>query len=493
MISLPKLGIGMVGVCLICTSACRSSSWQTTSSVATLQAERRDKVEKSIDEKRAKAELQVAKEAGAFGDREACLAAVKGVLERDPGNVEALLLKAVVHISKNEFTEADRAIAIALSHEPKNTTAKRLSEIARSKQLAQDVQKTEKAIVDATPAPLPGGAQAEEAYTPSDAGTALVDDQRRKTPEVEAAIDSPFVSGETSFAKAAFEASPGASNEPGFFHAFESLHEELLALGSHDAQAPPAPVQEKGFVEIQATPKTEPHGDVQEQTPPRPVFAEVEPKLPASASTVEELPSQLLAGVAQELPEEEPGFAETIPAEEVAETTPTAFQPQETAELASYDAPAGCVEVSDLDGVDGSSSQQDKLSAALAAADANSALAAVETDLTDNPNDPQIAVMATVAALEANQSETAASIARLGIAYHPACAALHRSLGAALYRMGKYASSQVALQQALSLDNSSALSYFLMGCVSEKLGDAEAAESHFRRATELDPTLASGE
>ena len=102
-------------------------------------------------------------------------------------------------------------------------------------------------------------------------------------------------------------------------------------------------------------------------------------------------------------------------------------------------------------------------------------------------------ISATVAALEANQPEAAASIARLGIAFHPSCAGLHRTLGAALYRSGKYPSSQVALQQALSLDNSSALSYFLMGCVSEKLGDAEAAESHFARASELDPALADRE
>ena len=491
--SLSKLSIGMVGVCMICTTACRSSTWQNTNSVATLQAERRDKVEKSIDNKRAKAELQVAKEAGAFGDREACLAAVKGVLERDPGNVEALLLKAVVHISKNEFTEADRAIAIALSHEPKNTTARRLSEIARSKQLALHAKNTEKALVDTTPAPLPVGAQAEDAYTPADAGTALVDDQRTNPPKVEHLIESPVESAETSFAKAAFDPNPGARNEPGFFQAFEPLHEQLLALGSHDSQAPPAPVQELGFVEIQAMPKTEPPTNAEEETPPKPVFAEVQPELPAPASSLVELPSQLFAAVPEEQHEEEAGYAETISDSDVVAATPAAFQPQESAELASYDAPAGCVEVSDLDALDSHPTQQGDLAAALDAADATSALAAVENDLTNNPNDPQIAIMATVAALEANQPETAASIARLGIAYHPRCAALHRSLGAALYRMEKYASSQVALQQALSLDNSSALSYFLMGCVSEKLGDAEEAESHFRRATELDPTLADGE
>ncbi len=50
-------------------------------------------------------------------------------------------------------------------------------------------------------------------------------------------------------------------------------------------------------------------------------------------------------------------------------------------------------------------------------------------------------------------------------------------LGAAYYRTGDYKSSQVALQQALSLDKSSALSYLLMGCTLAKLGQNEVGGS----------------
>ena len=59
-------------------------------------------------------------------------------------------------------------------------------------------------------------------------------------------------------------------------------------------------------------------------------------------------------------------------------------------------------------------------------------------------------------------------------------------LGAAYYRSGDYQSSQVALQQALSLDKSSALAYLLMGCTLAKLGQQQAADDHFRRPP-LDP------
>jgi len=66
-------------------------------------------------------------------------------------------------------------------------------------------------------------------------------------------------------------------------------------------------------------------------------------------------------------------------------------------------------------------------------------------------------------------------------------AAIYRMLGVAYYRLGDFKSSQVALQQALSLDKSSALSYFLMGCTLAKLGQAEPAEAHFQQAKALDP------
>jgi tetratricopeptide (TPR) repeat protein len=69
----------------------------------------------------------------------------------------------------------------------------------------------------------------------------------------------------------------------------------------------------------------------------------------------------------------------------------------------------------------------------------------------------------------------------------PRSAHLYQALAVAYYRRGDYASSQVAAQQALSLDNSSALSYFLVGSALARLGRAEAAEVHLRQARRLDP------
>jgi len=184
---------------------------------------------------------------------------------------------------------------------------------------------------------------------------------------------------------------------------------------------------------------------------------------------------------------------ESHPAEPIAKpdkSTLVLLTPEEGAAYELAGVPAGDAEVTDQVLPEESSPATNSFASAIASGDPVAALAAVETDMTNNPNDPQIPISATVAALEADRPETAASIARLGIAFHPSSAGLYRTLGAALYRSGDYSSSQVALQQALSLDNSSALAYFLMGRVSEKLGDTEAAQSHFARANELDPNLA---
>jgi Tfp pilus assembly protein PilF len=72
---------------------------------------------------------------------------------------------------------------------------------------------------------------------------------------------------------------------------------------------------------------------------------------------------------------------------------------------------------------------------------------------------------------------------------HNDSAALARTLGTAYYRQGDYPAAQSALEQALSLDNSSGLAYLLMGCTLEKLGQTEAAGANFEQARRLDPRL----
>lgn len=103
------------------------------------------------------------------------------------------------------------------------------------------------------------------------------------------------------------------------------------------------------------------------------------------------------------------------------------------------------------------------------------------------PHNPQIALSAAATALRANQPEAAVNLLVAATKRLPNNAALHRALGVSYYRSGNYAASQVALQQALSLDKSNALSYLLMGCTLAKLGRREAAEAHLRQARVLDP------
>jgi tetratricopeptide (TPR) repeat protein len=115
------------------------------------------------------------------------------------------------------------------------------------------------------------------------------------------------------------------------------------------------------------------------------------------------------------------------------------------------------------------------------------ALACFQRAMADRPDDPQIPISAAVAALRYNHPDVAIELLEPATRRFSDSASLQRILGTAYYRRGDYRSSQVALQQALSLDKSNALSYFLMGCTQVKLGETEAAERCFRQAQLLDP------
>ena len=104
-----------------------------------------------------------------------------------------------------------------------------------------------------------------------------------------------------------------------------------------------------------------------------------------------------------------------------------------------------------------------------------------------NPDDPQIPAQAAVAALGSNDPNSAIDVLEKALQAFPKSASLHRILAAAHYRRGDFRSSQVAAQQALSLDNANALSYFLVGSALSRLGQPEAAEKHLRQARRLDP------
>jgi tetratricopeptide (TPR) repeat protein len=107
------------------------------------------------------------------------------------------------------------------------------------------------------------------------------------------------------------------------------------------------------------------------------------------------------------------------------------------------------------------------------------------------PNNPQIPISAATMALRHNHPDVAVELLTPAERRFADSAALRRILGVAYYRLGDYRASQVALQQALSLDKSSALTYFLMGCTLAKLGQSEAAGTHFRQAEAIDPRYAA--
>ncbi len=107
------------------------------------------------------------------------------------------------------------------------------------------------------------------------------------------------------------------------------------------------------------------------------------------------------------------------------------------------------------------------------------------------PDDPGVPVAAAVSALGHNQPDVAVALLEPLLEVFPQSATIRRVLGTAYYRLGEYDSSQVVLQQALSLDKSCGLSYFLMGCTLAKLGQLTAAETHFRQARRLDPRYTS--
>ena len=104
-----------------------------------------------------------------------------------------------------------------------------------------------------------------------------------------------------------------------------------------------------------------------------------------------------------------------------------------------------------------------------------------------DPHNPQIPIHAAILALEQNYPTVAVGILKPAAGRFSDSTKVHLTLGTAYYRLGDYASSQVALRQALSLDNSNGLAYVLMGCTLEKLGQPEAAHAQWERAAALDP------
>jgi Flp pilus assembly protein TadD len=104
-----------------------------------------------------------------------------------------------------------------------------------------------------------------------------------------------------------------------------------------------------------------------------------------------------------------------------------------------------------------------------------------------DPQNPQIPILAAVALLR--RGETIMAVELLSQAAHsfPSSPRVHQTLGLAHYRAGNYPAAQSTLQHALRLDNTHALSYFLVGSALAKLGQREEAAKNFEQARALDP------
>jgi tetratricopeptide (TPR) repeat protein len=125
--------------------------------------------------------------------------------------------------------------------------------------------------------------------------------------------------------------------------------------------------------------------------------------------------------------------------------------------------------------------------AALKADDMPAALRCYREAAALGPDNPQILLSAAAGALRSNRPDVVVELLTPVEKQFSNSAALKRALGTAYYRLGNYRAAEVSLQQALSLDKSSALAYFLMGCTLAKLGQPAAADEHLRQAQLLDP------
>lgn len=129
----------------------------------------------------------------------------------------------------------------------------------------------------------------------------------------------------------------------------------------------------------------------------------------------------------------------------------------------------------------------DHAKAALMDEDAAGALACLREACASAPHDPQLLIAAATLALRHGQPGIASSLleeASPSFSHH---ARVQLTRGLALYRRGDYQGARQVLERAVSLDNTNALSYFLLGSSLAKLGQEDAAEWHYQRAQELDP------
>ncbi len=106
----------------------------------------------------------------------------------------------------------------------------------------------------------------------------------------------------------------------------------------------------------------------------------------------------------------------------------------------------------------------------------------LQAALDANPHDQESAISTLVLPLRHGHPDLTIELAKTVTERFDDTSAVYRTVGVAYYRQGDFESSQIALQQALSLDNGHPLTYFLLGHTLAKLGDGAAAQGYFRQA-----------
>ena len=110
-----------------------------------------------------------------------------------------------------------------------------------------------------------------------------------------------------------------------------------------------------------------------------------------------------------------------------------------------------------------------------------------ETAIQSEPDNQHIPIASCVYLIRLGRFKGAVILAETALHRFKGSPSLLRILGTAHLLGGDFHQSQVACQQALSLDKSSALSYFLLGCTLLQLGQTDQADWHFQQAQRLDP------
>ncbi len=204
--------------------------------------------------------------------------------------------------------------------------------------------------------------------------------------------------------------------------------------------------------------------------------------------------ADLAAAIAPAAIADEPAVRSTGHA--IAETEPTGSRRTANAGVATVAASAGegagnAVFADPVSNDDRSAQSADDLirqgRIALSEGNPNAAAELFRQAILRSPNEPRVILSAATAALRYEQPELAVQLLKAAAARFPQHAVIHQTLGLACYRLADYSAAQDALNRALSLDKSNALSYFLMGCTLAKTGQTDTAEHYLRQAEALDP------